>query len=450
MIPLAKDVRDAVGQFAERVENRSLLFEKMVLSKNWGHPGRFNDANRFNVLRASTGGSQLLGEDRDGAMKKASSPRARDDVKREARYRADVAGALATVPADNPEMIRRQVENANHLLRQLEQSYQGRVVTFVGALGGRLLINMAGGVMENAGMALDRCFGLPYLPGSAVKGVTRSAALWQIRRTGDATKRQELLRLALLAFGFVDDDLRKDFAWAARDDRNLARETGHAITKDGSFRGLCSFLPAYPTSEEHLKIVAEVLTPHFRDKQEPRPLFFPAVEKGSEFGFACCVQRKFEGVGVDDLLAQVKLWMTSAVTADGIGAKTGAGYGWFAIDENAEEKRRERMEEQARLEAERKAREEAEAVAAQAEVDRLAAMSPEQRFAEEISGWEAQQLAEFAKAIVEKPGEQQKAFCLYLSNVGKEHWKGWKRSKRWKDRLDPIRQTASQHGIELS
>lgn len=43
-------------------------------------------------------------------------------------------------------------------------------------LQSRLLINMAGGVMENAGLALDR-FGMPYIPGSAVKGCARRAAL---------------------------------------------------------------------------------------------------------------------------------------------------------------------------------------------------------------------------------------------------------------------------------
>ncbi len=38
------------------------------------------------------------------------------------------------------------------------------------------MVNMAGGVMENAGLCLDR-FGLPYIPGSAVKGCARRAAL---------------------------------------------------------------------------------------------------------------------------------------------------------------------------------------------------------------------------------------------------------------------------------
>lgn len=43
-------------------------------------------------------------------------------------------------------------------------------------LQSRLMVNMAGGVMENAGLRLDR-YGMPYIPGSAVKGCARRAAL---------------------------------------------------------------------------------------------------------------------------------------------------------------------------------------------------------------------------------------------------------------------------------
>jgi CRISPR type III-B/RAMP module RAMP protein Cmr6 len=451
MIPLAKDTREAIGQFAERVENRALLFEKMVLSKNWGHPGRFNDANRFNVLRAATGGADLLREDREAAHKKSTSPRAKDSVREENAYKAQVAGALAMVPSDNPELIRRQVENANHLLLLLNQSYVDRVVTFVGQLGGRLLINMAGGVMENAGMALDRCFGLPYVPGSAVKGVTRNAALWHLRRMADSAEKRQLLRCALLAFGFVEDDLKKDFAWAAGD-KSISQEVGRSIAREGSFKGLCSFLPAYPTSEENLRIVAEVLTPHPRATQsgDPRPLFFPAVEKGSEFGFACCMQRDIPGIDAAVVLAQVKDWMMQAVTGDGVGAKTGAGYGWFVIDAQAEERRQARLAQQTAADVERRRKDDDAAAARKAEDHRRAALSPEQVLAESIAGWNDQQLADFAKAIAEKPEDEQKAFCLFLSSAGKDRWKSWKKSPRWSDRLEPIRQAARRHGMELN
>jgi len=43
-------------------------------------------------------------------------------------------------------------------------------------LQSRLIVNMAGGVMENAGLCLDR-FGIPFIPGAAVKGCARRVAL---------------------------------------------------------------------------------------------------------------------------------------------------------------------------------------------------------------------------------------------------------------------------------
>jgi CRISPR/Cas system CMR subunit Cmr6 (Cas7 group RAMP superfamily) len=179
MIPLAKDTRDAIGAFASKVENRSLLFQKMVLAKNWGHEARFNDANRFNVLRACSSGGKLLTEDRDAAARKATKGGKNADAEAD---KAKVAGDMASVRVDKPELATCQAENSLQLLSLLETSFPRKSDIFVGELGGRLLINMGGGVQENAGMALDRCFGLPFIPGSAVKGVTRHTALWDKHR----------------------------------------------------------------------------------------------------------------------------------------------------------------------------------------------------------------------------------------------------------------------------
>lgn len=456
MIPLAKDTRDAVGDFADRVENRSLLFEKMVLAKNWGHDvDRFNDANRFNVLRASSEGGTLLSEDQQSAQRKATSPRSKPWVKEENAYKAKVAGALAKVRVDQPGLIRRQAENGMQLLSLLERSYGGRSLTFVGQLGGRLLINMAGGVQENAGLALDRCFGLPYLPGSAVKGVTRHAALWDIRNEKDAGERARKLRLALVAFGFIGQDIgpRGDFTWAAGGDKDAVRSARDSFTKSETFRGILSFLPAYPTTEP--EIMAEVLTPHPRadlaasGKGDPRPLFFPAVREGSSFGFALLTTWLPEGVDVAEVLQQAGGWLKSAITTNGIGAKTGAGYGWFVIDPAAEEKRRAEM---AAIERRAQEQAEAEALAAaekQAEADRLAAMSPEQKAAESVAQLNQEQFAEFAKNLADKDEVEQRAFfTVLLSKEHKETRKRWQKKKE--DLWASLSEVAGKLNISLS
>ncbi len=457
MIPLARDTREAIGNFASKVENRSLLFQKMVLSKTWGHKVRLNDANRYNVLRACSSGSILLSEDQKEAQQKAGSPRARDRVREGAGYRAKVAGVLSAVRVDNAELAGRQIENANDLLSLVERSYPGRSHTFVGTLAGRLLINMAGGVQENAGMALDRCFGLPFIPGSAVKGVTRHTALWDIRNTADPPEKQRKLRLALFAFGFIGDNIRGgqkkagDFVWAAGSEA-LVQDAARPLAASDSFKGLLSFLPAYPT--ESPGIVAEVLTPHPRATaargREPRPIFFPAVESGSSFGFAIVACWSPEGFDAAPVLAQAGAWLRSALTVQGIGAKTGAGYGWFTIDPQAEVRRRAAMETMTRQAETKRLAQEAAALGKVAEASRLAGLPAHERRALQLDLELTETgFAEFAKALAEKPDPDRRAFCFLLATKHRGRWKKWCKSDKWKERLTGIRTVAASFGIQL-
>lgn len=435
MIALPKDTREAIGDFAQKIENRSLLFQKAVLAKSWGHPDRFDDANRFNVLRACSSGNTLLLEDAQAAQRGARV--ARSDMKHDRASQLEskegVARAMASVKTDFPQLVKAQIENAKDLLRHLEASNPGSCRTLSAALGGRLLINMAGGVQENAGLCLDRCFGLPFLPGSAVKGVTRNAALWDIKNETNPETKARKLRAALLAFGFAEGDCKKSparvpdgaFYWAAGD---LAEKEAVAITREGHFKGLLSFLPAYPTSEP--TIVAEVLTPHPRSGEAARgegkltPVFFPAVEKGSSFGFAMVVTRWPDGLEPATQLLQVcEEWLLQAICSSGIGAKTGAGYGWFEFDPMAEAKRREDDAKRIQQALERQK-------IADEEIARLNSLSPQQKALEQIRTLAAEALAEFAKTIAAKSEPEQRAFFeLLLSKDFKDTRKRWKERK---------------------
>src|SRR2546429_247510 len=63
MIPMSSDVAALVGEFAEDVDNRSLLYEKFPLPKWWGHPEKTHDAARWSVLRICAEGSIQLQDD---------------------------------------------------------------------------------------------------------------------------------------------------------------------------------------------------------------------------------------------------------------------------------------------------------------------------------------------------------------------------------------------------
>lgn len=450
MIALPQDTRQAVGDFGSRIENRSLLFQKVVLAKSWGHEVEvFHDGNRFNVLRACSDGGRLLEEDASASQRKAQSDERAGRDPAAARYREKVARAMAQVKVEFPDLGKAQLKNANDLMRLIQQSYPNASRTIDAKLGGRLLINMAGGVQENAGMALDRCFGLPFIAGTAVKGLARSAALWDIKRETRPAERREKLRVALVAFGFIGQDIQGngDFVWAAG--AEMVREQALGISAEGSCKGILSFLPAYPTSEP--KIVAEVLTPHPRAEAAAYgdgklvPVFFPAVEKGSHFGFAVVATWRPEALeSVTPLLDQVENWLTEGLSLQGIGAKTGAGYGWFQIDPQAEEQRRAAVLQEIEIQqTAKKLAQEADRIAAEAlatNASRLAAMTPEERESEEIET-EAKKVeklspeafAAYAKALNEKEPKEQRAFFKVL--LSKEHKDT---RKRWKDKKSEI------------
>jgi CRISPR type III-B/RAMP module RAMP protein Cmr6 len=342
MIPLTKDVTVLVGPWAEGVENRSLLHEKFALPKLWsaGEGGKLNDAGRWSVLRIVTRGSELLNKDANNLSSQAERLQAKNPDKADRLERDSlVARKMATVAKGDAMLAKVGNDNARRFLADIESSFKGSVVTFEATLGARMMVNLAGGVVENAGIALDRCFGMPLIPGSAVKGITRVQAFWEIHES-KSDEKLRLLRLAMLLFGYgANDLLRGDFAWAggAWEAQAVAEEIGAQ-----DFKGCACFLPAYPTTPATL--VVDMVNPHYpqyysgrsaraEDDENPIPNYFPAVEAGSAFGFAALLNRvpDLPNITAAGLLGQVKQWLERAVTRKGVGAKTAAGYGWFEL-----------------------------------------------------------------------------------------------------------------------
>lgn len=346
MIPIAKDTATLIGSWAERVDNPGLLHDKFPLPKAWGQgPGvRLGDAGRWNILRIVTRGADLLQEDVRRLRREASGRNTRPDVAERKEREAGIAEDMARIAPRDSELSRAWHSKAESFLKELEQSYPKRVLTFEATLGSRLMINLAGGVVENAGMALDRCFGQPFIPGSAVKGIARSQALWEIRAAQEPEK-EKLLRDAMILFGYGAHDLKGkgDFAWAGGP-AAATRVSQELRAED--FRGCACFLPAYPTTQAVL--VVDMVNPHYpeyykgkrskaTDDESPIPNYFPAVEAGSSFGFAAILNRLPAPEGVEEaaLLARLRHWIERAVTRKGAGAKTSAGYGWFELGRNS-------------------------------------------------------------------------------------------------------------------
>ncbi len=324
---MPKDTRDALGANAEKCESRSLLFD-----------------------RFATPDSKDDGE---------TTPR-KDWFRRVMALTPSKAGCAAW------HAIASAASSDSHLL--------------YAQLQGRLMVNMAGGVMENAGLCLDR-FGLPYIPGSAVKGCTRRMAIQELlearEAVASANELAKLLTDIARVFGWGEEDwdiskrtkegrIKSDLAWAVGVElwpdviiecgRTLLHKALKSPKDFGHFAGSVSFLPAHLvdigrtgkvdglSTEVPLlgKLELDVVTCHHgeyyasdnpnaiaTDTEDPLPVFFPAVASGHIFAFA---QRPLRGADAA-LVARARTWLATGLATLGLGAKTAAGYGWFETEQ---------------------------------------------------------------------------------------------------------------------
>jgi CRISPR-associated protein Cmr6 len=244
----------------------------------------------------------------------------------------------------------------------------------------RLMVNLAGGVMENANLLFDR-YGYPVIPGTAVKGCARRMALQTLHDWSGALASGEssddditlpcradfsspahLLAAIAHIFGWVPEDwktdkknghYKSDFAWACGVSDDLMQEARRFLPPHLTFAGTIAFLPATPNRDPRLEL--DVVTPHHTayyeekpgfedapDTEDPVPVYFPAIapqKDGDHFTFpilplqgerTTCPQV----FGSSPPVRIARLWLAHGLELLGLGAKTNAGYGWFStLDE---------------------------------------------------------------------------------------------------------------------
>jgi CRISPR type III-B/RAMP module RAMP protein Cmr6 len=428
------DLAELIGPAAERVENRSLLLDKFIFHKKWpeatddrGREVKWDEAARWSFMRIADGAAQLLKKDAGDKRRKADGrnvePQNRD------RYNAEagIADSLENIRWDGKDLADLRARHTRRFLGLFRSAYGDRAAITIGQLEGRLAINLADSLIQNAGICLDRLFGLPYIPGSAIKGVCRHAALEELRNANESDKPTILCALCAV-FGTAENDFAKGDLRAYR-----ALKPG----KDTDQKGAISFLPAYPANAA--RIVVDLTNVHYPDyyrtgqerdqrNENPRPNPFPAVEVGAQFAF-CLV---LNGINNDPaLLTHARRWLEAALAVRGLGAKTASGYGWFSLrpevlDQLFAEEAREAEAVKKKAEAEL-----AKAEAAAKEAARKAALTPEDAAADELLNVNEEAFATFAKQLAAQDEIRQRAFIHLLRNHKdkRDRWKTWKKKK---------------------
>ena len=345
----------------------------------------------------------------------------------------------------------------------VEKSFPDSNRTFIARLEGRMAINLAEGIIENAGISLDRIFGEPMIPASALKGIARNAALWDVRRAKDPEEKKTKMNLLAAVFGFrrsVQEE--SDFAWALNQEelfKSVVDELKDSLPKGiDAKQGGVSFLPAHPVSED-AEVVVDLTNVHcpkyygsknMRDlaEEKPRPNPFPVVEAGAAFSFLMVRNELGSRSPLSGkLLEAAQDWLKSALVNNGAGAKTAAGYGWFSIVEG-EDPMAKQLEEQRAL-AEAKAKEQEAMRQKEAkEKERLESLSPVDRHADEFAKMEQQQFAEALKSLEDAEEERQRGyFQILLSAEKKTTLKNWIKKKPKNKEI--IEKLCSALGIDI-
>lgn len=196
----------------------------------------------------------------------------------------------------------------NHLLAEtrlrnekLADAHAGKV--FELATASRLVTGMGLSHPVENGFTWHYTLGVPYIPGTTLKGLTRS---WVEQWLSD----EESL---LHAFGSDSSDMPAS--------QHRPNQTGDLI-----------FLDSLPSASPSLEV--EYMTPHYSDYyqgneppadwQSPKPIPFLTVAAGAAFQFVILSRNR------DRSMVQKGVkWLAEALTTIGVGAKSSSGYGLF-------------------------------------------------------------------------------------------------------------------------
>jgi len=184
----------------------------------------------------------------------------------------------------------------------------------------RLIVGLGNESVYETSMTLHHIYGIPYIPGSAIKGVVRSYIIAE-------------------KFGDIEGKALKDQGFC--DIFGCPKESFYKESRQGNV----IFFDAFPLSEP--KIKPDIMNPHYSpyysdslgksppaDYHNPNPIFFLTV-KETPFRFMLGIKEKnnktiksgiFEGKRPLELAYEN---MQKALSEHGIGAKTAVGYGYM-------------------------------------------------------------------------------------------------------------------------
>lgn len=207
----------------------------------------------------------------------------------------------------------------------------------------RLAVGIGNESVYETSMTLHHVYGIPYIPGSAIKGVVRSWIITQAFGTQNGKS-----DLANAEYRALENQVFCDIFGCPKevkieiDGKKIIKKSfyGH---QGESRKGGVIFFDAFPVG--NITIKPDIMNPHYQeyysdtegkippaDYLNPVPIFFLTVEN-AEFNFYLASHKKNMALINDKKIGDKNIieWMKDALVNHGIGAKTAVGYGYMSF-----------------------------------------------------------------------------------------------------------------------
>ena len=231
------------------------------------------------------------------------------------------------------EMVYNIIKKRKDLINHI-QSAGWKAVNFSAVNSWRLIIGLGSTHPQETSMTLHHIYGIPYIPGSAIKGVTKHYTILTLadkyKDRFEAKSEEDKFFNAVnkIATALDKDEILKELS-------SMEKEEGYtfedliAIFGTQKKKGEVIFMDAYPVENIQLKI--DIMNPHYSeyytqqkppsDTQNPIPINFLTAEN-TKFDFILLSKE-------ERLLKTAYHLLERALSEFGIGAKTSLGYGLF-------------------------------------------------------------------------------------------------------------------------
>lgn len=344
---LPRTSRQMIERYQDRCQNLGLLLDKLA---PWSDDGRggWNLTMRSTVRRTDPPKSLQGGEAKGLWLSTSRKALPGEDKSVFEAERTDLALMHA----------RRQ--------RWLDVVSSGGGTAFTMMAAERLVAGLGASHVLETALTLERNTGLPYLPGSTVKGLARTCGLIEVaaqlgislddhveeKRKGEIVKVPLLNKAVEILISEPAETLTSTLQewWVVSDDAEAYIQWFRFIFGWQGEAGAVCFLDAIYAGEGAPRYAADVMTPHYvnyytenggkppSEDDNPNPVSFITVDAGNTFAFGLLPRQSafvtFQGA---DREAKVKTalditvdWLVRGLTQMGVGSKSAAGYGFFS------------------------------------------------------------------------------------------------------------------------